>query len=171
MKSLNPNYPTRRRSPSEASRGILTEGGGGHGAAHVIALLGGVDVRREMLGAPVVDPAQRGPDQFGVSRRGTTVTSEDEFEALGTARRQLPGRRFLPMASSLDVFTRARTGRMELSVGAGSNIAVGRDSRGWSQGTDSLCMRRKPVWRHAGTVLILAEVGDDAWVPRGSERV
>jgi hypothetical protein len=102
-----------------------------------------------MLGAPVVDPAQRGPDQFGVSRLGTTVTSEDEFEALGTARRQLPGRRFLPMASSLDVFTRARTGRMELSVSAGSNIAVGRGLKSrWSQGTDSLCMRRKPLWRH-----------------------
>jgi hypothetical protein len=53
----------------------------------------------------------------------------------------------IPKASSRGVISRASTKRMKLKVGAGFNMAVGRGLKGLELGTDSLCMRGRPVWR------------------------
>jgi hypothetical protein len=36
---------------------------------------------------------------------------------------------------------------MKLKVGAGFNMAVGHGLKGLELGTDSLCMRGRPVWQ------------------------
>jgi hypothetical protein len=74
-------------------------------------------------------------------------------------------RRFPPVASSLDAFTRAW---MELRVGAGVILRPARTQEVGVRGqTPCAC---GGSW-YRGADPILAEVGDDAWVPRGSERV